>query len=903
MQYYLVHKISYSLILLSFFVAISLLNTDDAAFAQFARAPDLDLDMLVFDPCIYVTDPICLRISHNSITEGGIVTFGGKYGANYDLRIIDSSSDNVIASTTTDSAGNFSVTWTAQYNNGKPYGFYAQVGSGEFIDRSNSVTLDVLPRPLTLSVSNSNTIEGDPIIFSGSYIVGGNPQIGEEIQIIDQTRNEIIGRVQTDSTGRYGLEWTSVYSDNNPYEFYAKAPSRSTNSDSDTVSVTVNRISFTLDSDPSDVYDGDIINFSGRFLFNGSPISNIPITINERTYDIPIDGGFTDTNGEFSAIWQAGYDEDNNNTYEFYATFEVPSYSTDSAYMLAPRYDSRSFESNNVSIRVLDYAESELSLTLNSLPIQIKEGESLAFSGIFEQINNDSVEPLAGFPICIVNDESEEIITFGKTDDDGSYVARWIVESQEKQPFEFYAVSYDDCNYYENSTDFEDSTGYEYFQESQRQQTRLGFDSSLILDQIPSTANIGDRITLTGHVTENRFSGESVWIRIEGMIEYTDDLDRNGEFSIEWEIQSDDIGEHTVYAECLCSGSNLVSESFDITIIPNIPLKPEIIADKTSGKVNSVINLSSRVSGGTAPYSYTWSIDGQEMSDKTSTINPTFSESGDYKVVLTVTDSLGMQDSDDIFIKIQDTITYPDQFINVSDERFEGSKITFSVIDEYPVPPISHLWKFNDGTEYNIPVVTKTFDDDGSYQVTLAVIDENRVQRTSNTTVDVSNVEPKINSVKQSAYEIETKETVLFEASFIDPGDADTFIIEWFLDSESIKSENKNEPSSVDLQHLFLNAGNPEIKLVVTDDDGGRDEHVFSVSVSPPENRFPWDIIIIAILIAGGGAGAKYLLKHKPDAPTHQDHHTDSKPENDNEPKKQPSIDMDIEFRSGVEKK
>ena len=68
------------------------------------------------------------------------------------------------------------------------------------------------------------------------------------------------------------------------------------------------------------------------------------ITINERTYDIPIDGGFTDTNGEFSAIWQAGYDEDNNNTYEFYATFEVPSYSTDSAYMLAPRYDSRSLK-------------------------------------------------------------------------------------------------------------------------------------------------------------------------------------------------------------------------------------------------------------------------------------------------------------------------------------------------------------------------------------------------------------------------------------------------------------------------------------------------------------------------------------------------------------------------------
>ena len=103
------------------------------------------LTCLFFDPCIYVTDPICLRISHNSITEGGIVTFGGKYGANYDLRIIDSSSDNVIAFTTTDSAGNFSVTWTAQYNNGNPTGFMPKLVAANLLIEGNSVTLDVLP--------------------------------------------------------------------------------------------------------------------------------------------------------------------------------------------------------------------------------------------------------------------------------------------------------------------------------------------------------------------------------------------------------------------------------------------------------------------------------------------------------------------------------------------------------------------------------------------------------------------------------------------------------------------------------------------------------------------------------------------------------------------------------------
>jgi len=558
------------------------------------------------------------------------------------------------------------------------------------------------------------------------------------------------------------------------------------------------------------------------------------------------------------------------------------------------------------TIDVVVVSVNKMSLTLDPLSPQVKEDEPLVFSGTFEQTNDQRIEPLDNLPICIVDNNSKKIISFARTDDNGRYVTDpWLASYLQKSSFVFYAVSYDDCQFYDYSTEFQSPSNYEYFQESERQQVMFVFDSTLIFDQIPFTANVGDTIPLTGHITQNRFVGETVSIIVDDLKKFSYVLDDNGTFSDIWEILPEDIGPHKIYAECFCNGSDLISNSLEITVMQNNPLIVQIMPDKISGTADSTINFASKISGGKEPYQYVWSINGKEISDKTPAMTKTFSESGKYEIILTVTDALEEQNSDNASININEEIVYPIDLIKTSGDKLEGSEITFSVTDQYPVPIESYYWEFHDNTDSINSIASKTFDDNGQYEVRLTVVDQNNQKSSSSVTVDISNVEPEINNIKKSTYEIMQQETISLEANFIDPGTADTFDVKWFLNSNLLPmSENKDDPSSVRLSHTFTDPGNHEIKLIIVDDDEGQDTHVFFVIVK--EEPFHWWILIaiavsVVVIIA---FVAKSVLKKprlnisKPPSPS-----VDNYPNDDDKSKRLPSIDMDIEFRSGIEKK
>ncbi len=881
----------------------SLLVSVDPVFAQeftIREVPEYLKDLKrSIDPCLANT--FCLKISSTSITEGDAITFSGKYDhVNKDIYIKDEKYKINIPATT-DSEGNFSVTWTAKYNDTNLYEFIAYPIVIDLKDNSNRVTLDVLPKPvITLAVSNSNSIEGDSIIFSGDYMAGSSPQINEEIQIIDQTNNRIIKTVKTDLDGQYEVQWNAKYNDGILYKFYAKAPSSKINNSSEFEFVLVNRILFEITASPTDVFDGETVLFSGKFLVNEKPVTDIPITILEKSHNISINANTTNAKGEFFAKWQAEYDV--NNVYEFYAVYEVRYYSPKSAMMVAPIYESRIFESETVIILALDHVEpNNISLILDPLPPQIMEGESIIFSGVLEQTRGDLIEPLNNQPICIVNKDSKEIIESSDTDSDGRYNIPWTVVYQEKQPFEFYAVSYDNCDSDDDSIKFENSDEYEYFK-SEIRQTKFDSEPILILDKIASIAYVGKTLILSGTITEDRFFGERVLIKANDIVKATDNLDGNNVFSTTWQIKPDEMGKYEIYAECTCDNYNLKSKPFGVTVANSIQsLTSQITSDKISGMTNDVINFSSRVSGGMEPYSYEWSVNGKETSQYASTMNSKFPEQGEHKIIFTVTDSLGTKSSDDITIKILYQVISHDNFINVNGSLLEGSQITFNVADDYPIPRKSHYWEFHDGTYSVESVVSKIFEDDGEYEVKLSVLDQDGQSNKSTTTVEISNVEPKINNIKKLSGNMVPQKPIVFEASFVDPGTADTFVVEWFLDSNTIPldSDNKDKPSFVTLHHIFSDPGDYKIKLVITDDDGGQASHVFPMKVEE-EEEFPW-IIIAAILVACGVSGG-IIIKSKSDIRTPPSQNTNNNPKN-NDVKKQPSIEMDIEFRSGIEKK
>lgn len=119
--------------------------------------------------------------------------------------------------------------------------------------------------------------------------------------------------------------------------------------------------------------------------------------------------------------------------------------------------------------------------------------------------------------------------------------------------------------------------------------------------------------------------------------------------------------------------------------------------------------------------------------------------------------------------------------------------------------------------------------------------------------------------------------------------------------------DDSNSPiitTSPEISHSYKKEGTFDVSLDVIDDENSRSNHSGTVKI-PVSANYIWIIIIILVCAVGGGGviAAKYLLKPKSKISTHQDLSIDNKPENDNDPKKQSSIDMDIEFRSGVEKK
>ena len=82
-----------------------------------------------------------------------------------------------------------------------------------------------------------------------------------------------------------------------------------------------------------------------------------------------------------------------------------------------------------------------------------------------------------------------------------------------------------------------------------------------------------------------------------------------------------------------------------------VPLSLSIQADVTSGKVPLTVNFTSQVTGGSTPYSYSWDFGDGSTSTLAEPVH-TFETSGNYRVILTVTDMDGDTDADTLFIDV-----------------------------------------------------------------------------------------------------------------------------------------------------------------------------------------------------------------------------------------------------------
>lgn len=178
----------------------------------------------------------------------------------------------------------------------------------------------------------------------------------------------------------------------------------------------------------------------------------------------------------------------------------------------------------------------------------------------------------------------------------------------------------------------------------------------------------------------------------------------------------------------------------------------------------------------------------------------------------------------------------------------EGSVITFDATGSYDSDgdSLTYEWDLNNDGEFEIsssePTTTYTWNDDYTGPVSLRVTDEGGLSATASTTVTVNNVAPEISVINSPIDPVKLGTLITVDSSFTDVGVLDTHTAVWDWGDSSTSDGLVTETAgsgTVSGTHTYPSAGIYEIKLTVTDKDGGSDYSVSKyVVIYDPEGGF-----------------------------------------------------------------
>lgn len=143
----------------------------------------------------------------------------------------------------------------------------------------------------------------------------------------------------------------------------------------------------------------------------------------------------------------------------------------------------------------------------------------------------------------------------------------------------------------------------------------------------------------------------------------------------------------------------------------------------------------------------------------------------------------------------------------------EGQAVHFtSTVSAPGGGPVRYAWDFGDGTRSSEPSPTHVFPDEGPYQVTLVVADLlDQVQ--TGLVLSVRNADPHLPAQPPVAVDEGTAVTLSSQAS--DPGVGDVLTVTWDFGDGSAPA------TGLEVTHTYAEDGEYQVRLTVTDGDGG----------------------------------------------------------------------------------
>lgn len=235
---------------------------------------------------------------------------------------------------------------------------------------------------------------------------------------------------------------------------------------------------------------------------------------------------------------------------------------------------------------------------------------------------------------------------------------------------------------------------------------------------------------------------------------------------------------------------------------------------------------------------YQWDLgDGTQIEG--ASVTHSYQQSGQYRVMLSVTDDAGVSNStarDFMEIAVnappQPRFTIPPRPLSVS----ESGTLDASGSTDADGQIISYIWDFGDGVSAEGPVVTYAWTSPGTYSVRLTVIDDSgTASALQMTSVDVRVDAAPVANAGPDQYV--TASEVIFDGGGSVDTDGRVTSYEWdFGDGRTATGKR--------VTHAFQSSGTYEVALVVRDDSGAplntdRDSMLVSINETPIADAGP----------------------------------------------------------------
>jgi PKD repeat protein len=234
------------------------------------------------------------------------------------------------------------------------------------------------------------------------------------------------------------------------------------------------------------------------------------------------------------------------------------------------------------------------------------------------------------------------------------------------------------------------------------------------------------------------------------------------------------------------------------------------------------VNFSGSASGGTPPYSYGWSF-GDGATSSAQNTEHSYSETGNFTSILTVTDNENNQNSDSVNIDV----TAAPLNVNFTPSPASGQApltVVFAGVATGGSPPYSYNWDFGDGNSSSDQNPSHTFSQAGDFNVILTVTDDADASESHSDTITAyENPDPPVASATAVPTMGQTPLQVSFSGAV--SGGTPPYTYSWdFGDGGS--SNNQNPP------HTYYQSGNQTAVLTVKDNENETDTDSILLNVS-----------------------------------------------------------------------